>query len=122
MKNKNDETINIENIIPAEKFAKIINLVVTGAASSTIAVALIDKVIKTKADPDHTEERQISDIGLLEAAIEIVITQNTQAFEDFKRGKKESLMFLVGQVMKQTKGKANPQMTAELIEKRIKKL
>jgi len=62
---------------------------------------------------------QISDAGALEKEIDIVIEENTRSVDDFKAGKNNALMFLVGQVMKKTKGKANPKVVQELLRRRL---
>lgn len=61
---------------------------------------------------------QISDEGLIEAVITKVISGNPDAIEDYKKGKKNALTFLVGQVMKETKGKANPKIVNEMLVKK----
>lgn len=62
---------------------------------------------------------QVSDTGAIEAFAEQVIAEQAKSVEDFKAGKEAALMFLVGQVMKLSRGKANPQLTAELLKKKI---
>ncbi len=63
---------------------------------------------------------QVSDSGELEAVVERVISNNPAPVEDFKAGKEASLQFLVGRIMKETKGRANPQVLAEMIREKIK--
>ena len=60
---------------------------------------------------------QVSDEGALRAMVEQVITGNEKSVADFKAGKQASLQFLIGQVMKVSRGKANPQIVKELLEK-----
>jgi len=62
---------------------------------------------------------QISDEGLIESVIDKVIAGNPSVIEDYKKGKKNALAFLVGQVMKETKGKANPKIVNELLTKEV---
>jgi len=62
---------------------------------------------------------QISDTGELEDAIADVINSNTQAVSDYRSGKEEALKFLVGQVMRATKGRANPALAGELLQKKL---
>ncbi|HTZ11730.1 MAG TPA: Asp-tRNA(Asn)/Glu-tRNA(Gln) amidotransferase subunit GatB [Candidatus Margulisiibacteriota bacterium] len=62
---------------------------------------------------------QISDEGVLEKEIEEVIEENAKSVEDFKAGKANALMFLVGQVMKKSKGKANPKVVQEMLKGRL---
>lgn len=62
---------------------------------------------------------QISDTGALEKEIEAVIAENSASVQDFKSGKANALMFLVGQVMKKTKGKANPKLAQDILKRRL---
>ena len=62
---------------------------------------------------------QISDDGEIEAAAGAVIKANPQAVADYAAGKEQAVKFLVGQLMRATKGRANPQMAATLIKKKL---
>ena len=62
---------------------------------------------------------QIADAGELEMVVEEVITNNPDATEDLRQGKEQALKFLMGQVMKKTRGKANPEMASDLIKKKL---
>ncbi|MGD9116788.1 MAG: Asp-tRNA(Asn)/Glu-tRNA(Gln) amidotransferase subunit GatB [Dehalococcoidia bacterium] len=62
---------------------------------------------------------QISDAGAIETEIERAISENASAVADYKAGKKQSLKFLVGQVMRATKGRANPAVVNQLMEKKL---
>ena len=62
---------------------------------------------------------QISDEGLIESVVDKVIANNPNVIEDYKKGKKNALAFLVGRVMKETKGKANPKIVNELLTKKV---
>jgi aspartyl-tRNA(Asn)/glutamyl-tRNA(Gln) amidotransferase subunit B len=62
---------------------------------------------------------QISDTSSLDAQVAEVIKENPKSAEDFRSGKENAVMFLVGQVMKKTKGKANPKLVQELIKRRL---
>ena len=62
---------------------------------------------------------QVSDSGAIEKMVDEVIAANTKSVEDFRNGKAAALKFLVGQVMKISKGKANPQMVGELLERKL---
>jgi aspartyl-tRNA(Asn)/glutamyl-tRNA(Gln) amidotransferase subunit B len=63
---------------------------------------------------------QITDTSALENAIEDVLKSNPKQVEEFKSGKEKVIGFLVGQVMKQTKGKANPKMVNEILRAKLK--
>ena len=63
---------------------------------------------------------QISDEGMIESVIDKVISENSGTVEQFKSGKVKAIGFLVGQVMIQTKGKANPMLVNEILLKKLK--
>jgi len=63
---------------------------------------------------------QVSDKSELGAVVDKVVSKNIQAVEDYKKGKEASLKFLVGMVMRESGGKANPQMVEEILKKKIK--
>ncbi len=62
---------------------------------------------------------QVSDTGAIEAIVDKVLAANPEQFEELKGGKDKLMGFFVGQVMKESKGKANPGMVNELIRKKI---
>ena len=62
---------------------------------------------------------QITDTGAIEGVIDEVIAKNPKAVEEYRGGKKKALGALVGQVMKLTKGKANPQLVNQLLAKKL---
>ncbi len=92
--------------------------------SSTGAKMVLKKMAETGLHPEQIVKElgmeQISDTGELEKAVDEIIAKNQKAIEDYKRGKVESLKFLVGQVMAMTRGKANPQVVAKLLENKLK--
>ena len=64
---------------------------------------------------------QISDSGQIEKIVDKVLSSNPQSIEDFKNGKNRALGFLVGQVMKESHGKANPQIVNKLLNEKLNK-
>ena len=62
---------------------------------------------------------QVSDNSVLEAAVDQVLAANAKSAADFRAGKKPALQFLVGQVMKLTRGKANPAMVQSMLERKL---
>jgi aspartyl-tRNA(Asn)/glutamyl-tRNA(Gln) amidotransferase subunit B len=62
---------------------------------------------------------QISDEGAIAEVVNRIVTANPQSVEDFKAGKEKAIGFLVGQVMKETKGKANPALVNKLLLERL---
>ncbi|MBE7446562.1 MAG: Asp-tRNA(Asn)/Glu-tRNA(Gln) amidotransferase subunit GatB [Planctomycetia bacterium] len=120
-----DRKLDIYHLkIKPKQLAALVEIIEKGTISSTIAKEVFSEMIQTGKDPKTVVEEkklvQISDEGLIEAIITKVISGNPDAVEDYKKGKKNALTFLVGQVMKETKGKANPKMVNELLEKKVR--
>jgi len=111
--------------ITPENFAELIYLTFIGEISSSGTQEVLKEMFRTGGDPSQIIEsknlKQVSDEKELEIAAEKVIKNNPQAVEDYKKGKETALQFLVGQVMRETKGKANPKVVADLIHKILKK-
>jgi aspartyl-tRNA(Asn)/glutamyl-tRNA(Gln) amidotransferase subunit B len=110
--------------ITPENFAEFIARIYHQEVSSSGAQVLLKEMFETGEDPSVIIEKkdlaQVSDISELEIAAKEVIIENPKPVEDYMKGKKESLQFLVGQMMKKTRGKANPQVAREIIEKELK--
>ena len=107
--------------ISPESFAELIARIFHEEVSSTGAKAVLKEMFETGLMPGEIIKDknlgQVSDTGELQKAIEDVVAKNPKAVEDYKKGKKEVTKFLVGQVMAATRGKANPQVVQELLEK-----
>jgi aspartyl-tRNA(Asn)/glutamyl-tRNA(Gln) amidotransferase subunit B len=115
--------VDLEKKITPENFAELICLVSEGEISSNIAKIVLSEMFKTQKDPsDIIAEKglsQITDSSEIEGIIKEVLAKNPKAVEDFKAGKENSFAFLIGQTMAASKGKANPQMIAELLKKAL---
>jgi len=111
------------NITP-ENFAEFIFRTHSGEVSSSGAQSLLKEMFETRKDPsDIIREKdlgQVSDSEALNQAVQEVIGENEKSVEDYKKGNENAIQFLVGQMMKKTKGKANPQVARELLEKELK--
>jgi len=111
-------------LITPENFAEFITLIEEGKISSKIAKIVLEEMFKTGADPSHIIEEKGLTLITSEAEIEKiaqqVILENQKAVSDFKKGKETALQFLIGQVMKKTKGKANPKLAREILLKILK--
>lgn len=119
--NKHGETIQTTKLQP-ENLAKLIAMIDSGKISSKQAKDIIDDVMEGKDPEAVVKEKgleQVSDTGMLEGLVKEVLDANPQAIEDFKAGKDRAVGFLVGQVMKMSKGKANPGMVNEILRKAI---
>jgi len=111
--------------ITAENFAELIYLTFIGEISSSGCQEVLKEMFISGSDPSQIIEsknlKQVSDEKELELAAEKTIKNNPQAVEDYKKGKETALQFLIGQMMRETKGKANPKVAADLIRKVLKK-
>ncbi|MGM0507641.1 MAG: Asp-tRNA(Asn)/Glu-tRNA(Gln) amidotransferase subunit GatB [Fusobacteriota bacterium] len=119
-----DEQIDIDQFaISGKRLGKIISLINKGTISSKIAKKLFDKMLSDDRDPEIIVKEegmiQISDTGKLESIVDKVLEENPQSVSDYKGGKKKAKGFLVGQVMKETRGKANPQMVNKMLAKKL---
>ncbi len=109
--------------VSAENLAAMVELINKGVISSKIAKTVFEEMAASgKAPADIVKEKgleQISDSGALEGIVDAVIAKNPQSVADFKAGKDRALGFLVGQIMKETKGKANPDMINKLLKEKM---
>ncbi|AQS54740.1 Asp-tRNA(Asn)/Glu-tRNA(Gln) amidotransferase subunit GatB [Novibacillus thermophilus] len=122
--NANDLDVTDVPLTP-EGLGKMIALIDNGTISSKIAKKVFKDMLENGGDPEQIVKEkglvQISDEGKLREIVADVIANNPKSVEDFKNGKDRAIGFLVGQVMKTTKGQANPQMVNELIREKLKK-
>ena len=98
----------------AKELAKMIELIENGTISSAIGKKVLEELFEEPRDPEEIIKEkgwvQISDEGAIKEIVMKILENNPQSIADFKAGKDRALKFLVGQAMKETKGKANPQM------------
>jgi len=102
-----------------ENLAKLIKLQEDGVINSSVAKEIFEKIFKEDIDPEkYVEENGLkmdNDENELKAVIERIVNDNPKSVEDYRNGKKKALGFLVGQTMKETKGKANPGMINKIL-------
>ncbi len=112
--------------VTASQMAELLKLIAAGTISGKIAKQVFPEMWETgKAAAAIVEEKglvQISDTGALEELAAKVIAANPQSVEDFKAGKKKAVGFLMGQIMKETKGQANPQVVNGILTKKLSEL
>ncbi|MCR8635862.1 Asp-tRNA(Asn)/Glu-tRNA(Gln) amidotransferase subunit GatB [Paenibacillus radicis (ex Xue et al. 2023)] len=105
--------------ITGKGLGEMIGLIEKGTISSKIAKTVFKAMLETGKGPLTIVEEQglvqISDEGAIKAVVEQIVANNPQSVVDFKAGKDKAVGFLVGQVMKETKGKANPGLVNKLI-------
>ena len=108
----------------AEHLAKLVELIDKGTISSAIGKKVVTELFENPDDPQKVIEEkgwiQISDEGAIKEVVLKVLENNPQSVSDFKAGKDKALGFLVGQAMKETKGKANPQMLNKMFLEELK--
>ena len=115
----------IEIPFDANQLAKLVMLIDKGTISSSIGKKVLVELFENPRDPvqiiDEKGWLQISDEGAIKAVVQKVIESNPQSVADYKAGKERAIGFLVGQAMKETKGKANPQMLNKMFIEELKK-
>ncbi|BEU87591.1 Asp-tRNA(Asn)/Glu-tRNA(Gln) amidotransferase subunit GatB [Selenomonas sp. TAMA-11512] len=112
-----------ESPVEPVRLAKMIALIDKGTISSKIAKQVFEEMWKNPTDPESIVEAkglvQITDTSAIEAIVDEVIANHPKPVEDYRSGNKKALGALVGQVMKASKGKANPQMVNQLLEQKL---
>lgn len=112
--------------VNAENLAALLKLISKGTISGKIAKKVFATMWKEGGNPEEIVKAQglvqISDTAELSKLVDEVVGKNPKAVEDFKAGKKKAVGALVGQIMKATKGKANPRVINELLNKKLQSL
>ncbi len=120
----NENKINISEFnLSAINLAKLVNLVNKGTISSKIAKDIFGDLVKENIDPEEYVKSknliQISDTSEIEKIIDDVIDQNKTEVEKYLAGKQSVIGFFVGQIMKISKGKANPQLVNKILKEKL---
>ena len=120
--NEKQETIDSVSITPLH-IAELADALESDKITSKQGKAVFEKMLATKKLPSEIikEEgmEQVNDTGAIEKIVESVLAANPQAVADFKNGKTNALGWLMGQVMKESHGKANPKQATELLKQRL---
>lgn len=113
--------VEAEFKITPENFAEFIKIIYKDEISSKVAKMVLGDMFNTGSDPSSLIESgnlgQIKDELVIEKFIKEVILKNPKAAQDYKAGKQNALQFLLGQVMAQTRGTADPKKVSELVKK-----
>ena len=122
----NEKEIEIdESKVTSQNLAELITLIDKGTISSKIAKQVFEDMFETgETAKDIVEKKglvQMSDEGAIKEIVQKVVDANPQSIADYKAGKDRAIGFLVGQIMKETKGKANPQIVNKLLLEIINK-
>ncbi len=120
----NNMNMEIESITTSpQQLAQMIQLVDKAVISGKIAKSVIEEMLKTGKDAEEIVKEQgitqISDQEELERLIAEVIRENPESADDYRGGKEKALGFLVGQVMRKTGGRANPQLVNEMLKRSL---
>ncbi len=121
----NKDSIETSDIpVSSEQFGLLLLRINDQTISGKIAKDVLDALWKTEADSvddyiDANNLKQVSDSGALEPLIDKIIADNPKQVEQYREGKTKVLGFFVGQVMKETSGKANPKQVNELVRKKL---
>ncbi len=120
--NEKNQTINEVSITP-KHITELVNAIDEGKISSAQGKKVFAKMLETNKMPLEIIKSEgmevVSDMSAIEAIVDGVLSENPKAVADFKNGKTNVVGWLTGQVMKQSKGKANPKMAAELVTKKL---
>jgi aspartyl-tRNA(Asn)/glutamyl-tRNA(Gln) amidotransferase subunit B len=120
----NANALELEGVkITGQGLGEMIGLMEKGTISSKIAKTVFKEMLESGKRPQQIVEEQglvqISDEGAIAEVVSRIVEANPQSVEDFKAGKEKAIGFLVGQVMKETKGKANPALVNKLLLERL---
>jgi aspartyl-tRNA(Asn)/glutamyl-tRNA(Gln) amidotransferase subunit B len=121
---KNEGLTLNECKIKSTDMAKLITLINDDVISNNVAKTTVFEAMYTDGEtPDAIIERlglkQVSDSSEIEAMVQEILDQNPQAVEDFKAGKQNAIGFIIGQVMKASKGQANPKIVSKIVQEKL---
>ncbi len=113
--------IDVEDLkLSPRKLAILIQLIEDGKINRTIGKEVFEEIFKHNIEPEQYIKEHgltmVSDDGLLREIVQRVIEENPQSVEDYHNGKEKAIGFLVGQTMKEMKGKANPSMINSILQ------
>src|SRR5699024_2075729 len=115
----------ISSGIPAEHVGKLVHMISNKTITGRIAKSVADDMV---ASPDKDPETIVSenpdyqpmdDHAALEAIVDQILSEHAQSVTDFKNGKEKAFSFLIGQIMKATRGKASPELVNQLLRAKI---
>lgn len=111
--------------IPPKHLASLLQMINSGTISGKIAKTVFEEMYRGGKGPEEIVREkgliQLTDTGEIERIVQGVLEENSQLVEDYRKGKEQVIGFFVGQVMKATRGKANPKLVNEVLRKRLSK-
>jgi len=109
--------------VTCERLARLLEVNAAGTVSTASAKTVLEEMYKSGRDANAIINEQglgqINDTSEIEKSAAEIVAANPQAVADYKAGKEQSLKFLVGQMMRATRGRTNPNMAAELLKKKL---
>lgn len=121
--NSEDKTIS-QSLVSAKNLAELLKLIDDGLISVKMAKGVFEEMAKTGTPPALIVEKkglvQVSDVSSIEQVVLKVLGDNPVEVDEYKKGKTKLAGFFIGQVMKETKGKANPKIVNEVLNKQLK--
>jgi aspartyl-tRNA(Asn)/glutamyl-tRNA(Gln) amidotransferase subunit B len=110
-------------LVKPEQIAQMLDMMDSGKISGKIAKTVFEEMFQTGKSPGQIVEEagltQISASDQLETAVEKVLAANAKAVRDYQSGKEGALRFLVGQVMRETRGRANPDLANQILREKL---
>ncbi|MFE8874204.1 Asp-tRNA(Asn)/Glu-tRNA(Gln) amidotransferase subunit GatB [Acetobacter persici] len=120
--NRTGKTIETSPV-SAEALGQMLDLIADGTINGKIAKEVFEDMVETGESPDAIVEkkglRQVTDTGVIDAAIDAVMAKNADKVAEYRSGKDKLFGFFVGQVMKETKGKANPALVNGALKSKL---
>ena len=127
LKHMNDQKISITDFpVSAQNLGKLIKMINESIISGKIAKDIFPEMLSSNSDPaEIVKEKnlvQLTDTAEIERVIDRILNANPKQVEEFLSGKDKVTGFFVGQIMKETKGKANPAIVNELLKNKLESL
>ena len=118
-----NKTIEESPPVPPERLAELLRLIASGVISGKIAKTVFDDMVSTGKTPETIVREkglvQVTDTDAISEVVNQVLGEHPQEVENYKAGKTKLLGFFVGQVMKKTRGKANPKIVNEILKEKL---
>ncbi|HCC00411.1 MAG TPA: Asp-tRNA(Asn)/Glu-tRNA(Gln) amidotransferase GatCAB subunit B [Ruminococcaceae bacterium] len=112
-----------ESQVTPAKLAKLVQLIEKSTISNTAGKTVLEEIFKNGGEPEEIVKAkglaQVSDASELESLVKDILAQNEKSVADYKKGKTNAAGYLIGQCMRASKGKANPQMVRSLVQKAL---
>jgi len=110
--------------VPPDHFSTLVNLMAKGEVTEKMARTILEEMFEKGVSPEAVIEskglKPIQDSGALEKIVDEVLAKNPEAVAKIKGGNKKPVDFLIGQVMRKTRGKADPAALTKLIQKKLR--